>query len=31
MEYMLADDLVGVSFWIISVAMVASTAFFFRG
>ena len=30
MEYMLkADDLVGVSFWIISVAMVASTAFFF--
>ena len=24
-----ADDLVGVSFWIISVAMVASTAFFF--
>ena len=27
MEYMLkADDLVGVSFWIISVAMVASTA-----
>ena len=30
MEYMLkADDLVGVSFWIFSVAMVASTAFFF--
>ena len=30
MEYMLkADDLVGVSFWIISVAMVATTAFFF--
>ena len=30
MEYMLkADDLVGVSFWIISVSMVASTAFFF--
>ena len=30
MEYMLkADDLVGVSFWIISVAKVASTAFFF--
>ena len=30
MEYMLkADDLVGVSFWIISVDMVASTAFFF--
>ncbi len=30
MEYMLkTDDLVGVSFWIISVAMVASTAFFF--
>ena len=30
MEYMLkADDLVGVSFWIISVALVASTAFFF--
>lgn len=30
MEYMLkADDFVGVSFWVISVAMVASTAFFF--
>ncbi|MAI76302.1 MAG: biphenyl 2,3-dioxygenase [Pelagibacteraceae bacterium TMED65] len=30
MEYMLkADDLVGVSFWIISVSMVAATAFFF--
>ena len=30
MEYMLKpDDLVGVTFWIISVAMIASTAFFF--
>ena len=30
MEYMLkADDMVGVTFWIISVAMIASTAFFF--
>ena len=30
MEYQLkADDFVGVTFWIISVSMVASTAFFF--
>ena len=30
MEYMLkAEDFVGVTFWIISVSMVASTAFFF--
>ena len=30
MEYMLRpEDIVGVTFWIISVAMVASTAFFF--
>ena len=30
MDYMLKpDDLVGVTFWIISVAMIASTAFFF--
>ena len=31
MEYMLKpEDFVGVTFWIISVSMVASTAFFFE-